>query len=531
MIRVRQIKVEVTLDSRDYLLKAISKKLKISTSHIRDFIIKKQSLDARNKNEIYFVYEVDVSLDNEKEILKKNKNSDIFLSPNEEYYFVDTGKEILEKRPVIVGSGPAGLFTAYLLAEHHYKPIIIERGEIVEDRIKTVNTFWETGILNTESNVQFGEGGAGTFSDGKLNTLVNDKEYRGKKVLEIFVSCGAPEEILYSYKPHIGTDILVDVVKNMRNKIIKMGGEFLYNTCLTDIEIENNKLVSIEVNHKEKIACDILVLALGHSSRDTFKMLLEHNINMESKPFAVGLRVEHNQDMINKSQYGEKYKDLLGSASYKLTYKASNQRGVYSFCMCPGGYVVNASSEKNRLAINGMSNYKRDSKNANSAIIVTVFPRDFGNSPLDGMKFQQELEEKAYQLGNGNIPVQLLGDFMKNRNSSSFQTVEPIFKGKYQFANLNELLPGEICLALKEAFPYFGKKIVGFDQEDTILAGIESRTSSPVRIIRNEKFESNINGIYPCGEGAGYAGGITSAAMDGIKVAEAIAKKYQPFSM
>lgn len=530
MIRIRQLKVEVTLDSRDYLLKAISKKLRVSTNHIKNFSIKKQSLDARNKNEIYYVYEVDVCLDNEEEILKKNKNPDIFLSPNEEYHFVMTGKQSLEKRPIIVGSGPAGLFAAYLLAENNYKPIIIERGEKVEDRIKTVNTFWETGILNKESNVQFGEGGAGTFSDGKLNTLVNDKEYRGKKVLETFVSCGAPEEILYSYKPHIGTDILVDVVKNMRNRIIEMGGKFLYNTCLTDIEIKNNKLVGIEINHSNRIECNVLILAIGHSSRDTFKMLLDHNINMESKPFAVGIRVEHSQDMINRSQHGEKYKDLLGSASYKLTYKASNQRGVYSFCMCPGGYVVNASSEENRLAINGMSNYKRDSKNANSAIIVTVFPRDFGNNPLDGMKFQRGLEEKAYQLGNGNIPIQLLGDFMNNRNSSSFKTVEPIFKGKYKFANLNELLPNEITNALKEAFPYFGKKIVGFDQEDTILAGIESRTSSPVRIIRDEKLESNIEGIYPCGEGAGYAGGITSAAMDGIKVAEALAKKFKPFT-
>lgn len=530
MIRIRQLKIEVTLDSRYHLLKAISKKLKVSPNEIQNFIIKKQSLDARNKNKIYYVYEVDVSLNNESEILKKNKNPDILLSPNEEYHFIVTGKEKLEKRPIIVGSGPAGLFTAYLLAEHHYNPIIIERGEKVEDRIKTVNTFWQTGKLNTESNVQFGEGGAGTFSDGKLNTLVSDKEYRGRKVLEIFASCGAPQEILYSYKPHIGTDILVNVVKNMRKKIIEMGGEFLYNTCLTDIKIKNHKLVEIEVNNKDRVECNTLILAIGHSSRDTFQMLLNHKLDMESKPFAVGIRVEHNQEMINKSQYGDKYKDLLENASYKLTYKASNHRGVYSFCMCPGGYVVNASSENNRLATNGMSNYKRDSKNANSAIIVTVFPRDFGNHPLDGMRFQMKLEEKAYQLGSGNIPVQLLGDFMKNRNSSDFKTVEPIFKGKYQFANLNELLPSEISIALKEAFPYFGRKIIGFDYDDTILAGIESRTSSPIRIIRDKKLESNIEGIYPCGEGAGYAGGIISAAMDGIKVAEAIAKKYQPFS-
>ena len=529
MIRVRQIKVEVTSNNEENLKKEIAKKIKVDLNNIKDYEIKKQSLDARNKNEIFYVYEVDVNLDNEKEVLKKNHNQDIFISPNEEYIFTISGTQKLKNRPIIVGSGPAGLFTAYLLAENGYKPIIIERGEKLEDRINTVNAFWKTGKLNTESNVQFGEGGAGTFSDGKLNTLVNDTNYRGKKVFETFVECGAPVEILYSYKPHIGTDILTEVVKNMRNKIISLGGDFLYNTCLTDLRIENNILKEIEVNHNNKIPCECLILAIGHSSRDTFKMLFNKNIDMEAKPFAIGVRVQHSQDMINKSQYGEKYKNLLGSASYKLTYKASNDRGVYSFCMCPGGYVVNASSEENKLAINGMSYHKRDSKNANSAIIVTIFPRDFGEHPLDGIEYQRNLEEKAYQLGSGNIPVQLLKDFINNKNSTSFGKVEPIFKGNYKFSNLNELLPNEISNSLKESFPYFGKKIKGFDDGDTILAGIESRTSSPVRIKRNEKLESNIKGIYPCGEGAGYAGGITSASMDGIKIAEEIAKTYMPF--
>ena len=495
MIRVRQIKIEVTLDSRERLLKAISKKLRIAIDDIKDFTIKKQSLDARNKNEIYYVYEVDVLVDNEHEVLKRNHSSDIIITPDENYKFKVSGSIKLEHSPVVVGSGPAGMFAAYLLAENGYKPIIIERGEKVEDRIKTVNKFWETGVLNKESNVQFGEGGAGTFSDGKLNTLVSDKDNRGKKVFETFIECGAPYDILYSYKPHIGTDILTEVVKNMRNKIIKMGGCFLYNTCLTNIEIKNNKLVGIEVNNQNKIECEALILAIGHSSRDTFKMLFDNNINMEAKPFAVGVRVQHSQNMINESQYGDKYKDLLGSASYKLTYKASNNRGVYSFCMCPGGYVVNASSEDKKLAINGMSNHNRDSKNANSAIIVTVFPRDFGNSPLDGIEFQRCLEEKAYKLGNGNIPIQLLGDYLKNRNSTSFGTTQPIFKGNYQFADLNKLLPNDINKSLKESFTYFGKKIKGFDNDDTILAGIESRTSSPVRIIRNDVMEANIHGI------------------------------------
>ena len=530
MIRVRQIKIEVSQDNQNNLLKAISKKVKIPPNSIKNLYIKKQSLDARNKNEIYYVYEVDILVDNEKEILRKNNNFDIFLSPNEKYSFKITGIEKLKERPVIIGSGPAGLFAAYLLAENGYNPLIIERGEKVEDRVKSVNTFWETGILNKESNVQFGEGGAGTFSDGKLNTLISDKENRGRKVFETFVSCGAPEDILYSYKPHIGTDILIEVVKNMRTKIIEMGGEFLYNTCLTNVEIKNNEIVGIELNKENKIKCSVLILAIGHSSRDTFSMLYNNKLKMEAKPFAVGIRVQHSQDMINLSQYGDKYKNSLGSASYKLTYKALNGRGVYSFCMCPGGYVVNASSEDKKLAINGMSNHSRNSKNANSAIIVTVFPRDYGTNPLDGIKFQNKLEEKAYELGNGNIPVQLLGDFINNKESIEFGSVTPVFKGSYQFADLNKLLPDDIKLSLKESFLYFGKKIKGFDNHDTILAGIESRTSSPIRIIRSDLFESNIKGIYPCGEGAGYAGGITSAAIDGIKIAEAIAKKYSSFN-
>ena len=527
MIRVRQIKIEVLSDNSDNLKKEIAKKLKVNVNLINDYKINKQSIDARNKNEIFYVYEVDVDVENEDEIIIKNNNKDIFKTPNEEYKFIVTGEQELKNRPIIIGSGPAGLFAGYMLAEYGYKPLIIERGEKVEERIKTVNLFWETGKLNKESNVQFGEGGAGTFSDGKLNTLVSDTNYRGRKVFETFVECGAPDEILYSYKPHIGTDILVDVVYNMREKIIKMGGSFLYNTCLTDLIIDDGKLKEIEVNYSEKISCSCLVLALGHSSRDTFKMLFDRKLNMEAKPFAVGVRVQHKQDMINLSQYGSKYKDILGSASYKLTHKASNGRGVYSFCMCPGGYVVNASSEENKLVINGMSYNKRDSKNANSAIIVTVFPKDFGNMPSDGVEYRRRLEEKAYNLGNGKIPVQLLKDFYDNKDSTCFGKVEPVFKGEYQFSNLNKLLTGEVNESLKEAFLSFGKKIKGFSDDDTILAGIESRSSSPVRIIRNDNLESNIKGIYPCGEGAGYAGGITSASMDGIKVAEAIMSKYK----
>ena len=347
-----------------------------------------------------------------------------------------------------------------------------------------------------------------------------------KKVFEVFVECGASPEILYTHNPHIGTDVLRNIVINLRNKIINNGGEFVYNSCLTNININNNKITSVEINNKDIIETDILVLAIGHSARDTFEMLYKLNLNMESKPFAIGLRVQHPQELINKNQYGEKYYNNMPPASYKLTYQSSNGRGVYSFCMCPGGYVVNASSEKGRLAINGMSYHNRGSENANSAIVVTISPSDYGPNPLDGIVFQRNLEEKNYKLGNGKIPIQLLKDFHNSVENSNLGNIKPIFKGDYTCSDLNKLLPVEVSKSLKEAFIDFDKKIKGFNRDDAILAGIESRTSSPVRITRDEYFESNIKGIYPCGEGAGYAGGITTSAMDGLKVAESLIQKY-----
>ena len=522
MIRVRQVKVRVEEDNFDFILNKICKRLCTNIDNIISYKINKKSIDARSKNDIYFVYEIDLDIKNYN--IKYDK--DVLDIEEEKYIFPNEGTSLLNNRPVIVGSGPCGLFCGYLLAKYGYKPIIIERGEKVEDRLNTVNNFWENGILNPNSNIQFGEGGAGTFSDGKLNTLVKDTEYRMKFVYETFVENGASSEILYSYKPHIGTDVLINVVKNMREKIISYGGEFRFNTCLTDINIVDNKISSIIVNDNEEIKTDVVILAIGHSSRDTFKMLYDKNVLMEAKPFAVGYRVIHNQGMINLSQYGEKYKDSIGAAPYKLTYKCSNGRGVYSFCMCPGGYVVNASSEENRLCINGMSYSKRDSKWANSAIIVTIYPRDYGEHPLDGIRFQRYIEKRAYEVGNGKIPVQLFDDFKNNIESDSFKSVEPVFKGKYSFSNLNQILPQELNDSIKEAFNDFGKKIKGFDNPDTVFAGVEARTSSPVKIIRDESFNSNILGLYPCGEGAGYAGGITSAAIDGIKIAEEIRKKY-----
>lgn len=528
MIRIRQIKIPIQKDNIQEVKTKISKKLNCDKKEILEIKITKKSLDARNKPNLYYIYETDIKVIDEDKIFKRNMhNNDILISPKEEYLYPNQGNIPLQTRPIVVGSGPAGLFCAYLLAEQGFKPITIERGEPVEKRIETVEAFWKNGILNKNSNVQFGEGGAGTFSDGKLNTLVKDKDYRMKKVFEIFVECGASPEILYTHNPHIGTDVLREVVKNIRNKIIAYGGIFLYHSCLTNLIIENKQIKGIEINHQDILKSDIIVLAIGHSARDTFEMLLKNGIHLEPKPFAIGLRVQHPQELINQNQYGENYVQSLPAASYKLTYRTSTGRGVYSFCMCPGGYVVNASSEENRLAINGMSYHDRASNNANSAIVVTVSPEDYGKNPLDGMNYQRKLEEKAYQLGNGKIPIQLLKDFHNNVETTNLGNISPIFKGDYKPANLNELLPDYISASMKEAFPNFAKKIKGFNQDDTILAGIESRTSSPVRIPRNEELESiDIEGIYPCGEGAGYAGGITTSAMDGLKVAEAIIQKY-----
>lgn len=529
MIRIRQVSIELNdMNSKDGIIKSISKKLNIRSDEIISYSINKQSIDARHKPDIKYICEFDVEFkDNYKILNKFKKSNDVLITPNEIYNFKPTGLEKLKNRPVVVGSGPGGLLAAYMLAEEGYKPLVIERGKKVEDRIKDVETYWNKGILDPNSNVQFGEGGAGTFSDGKLNTMVKDTNNRCQKVFNVFIEAGADPSISYINKPHIGTDKLRIVVKNIREKIISMGGEFRYSTTLTNIITENNKLKAIEVNNNEEILCECMVLAIGHSARDTFEMLLNKNVYIEPKPFAVGVRIQHPQSMINMSQYGIKKHSVLGAADYKLTYHSSNDRGVYSFCMCPGGFVVNSSSEDKRIAINGMSNSARDTENANSALVVTISPSDFGTEAMDGIKFQRKLEEKTYEIGKGLIPVQLFKDYKDNKVSSSFKDVNPVFKGSTNFANLNDIFPNYINAALKEAIDNFGKKIKGFDSDNAILAAIESRTSSPVRIVRNEEGLCNIKGIYPCGEGAGYAGGITSAAIDGIKVYEYIASNYK----
>lgn len=518
----------LSLEEEELVKESAAKSLRISTKDIGYFHIEKKSMDARKK-QIQYIYRVDLTCPNEKKIVKRYGKNDVKWEETrslKEDTKKDTQKKVSvhkEPSPVIAGFGPAGMFAALTLARAGRKPIIIERGMKVEERQKAVDAFWNGGPLNTESNVQFGEGGAGTFSDGKLNTMVKDPTGRNKMVLETFVKFGAPSEILYLQKPHIGTDCLKGVVKAIREEILSLGGEFYFETRLEKFIVNQGQLRGIIVRkgqQEETISCSQLVLATGHSARDTFGELKETGIYMEPKPFAVGVRVEHLQEMIGQSQYGEYY-TKLPAADYKLTYQTKDKRGVYSFCMCPGGYVVNASSEKGRLAVNGMSYYNREGRNANSAIVVTVSPQDFaGDSVLGGMEFQRKLEEAAYREGKGKIPVQLLGDFMESRVSTSFGMVRPEMKGGYTFGNVRKILPVAVGDAIAEGMTAFERKIQGYSREDTILSGVESRTSSPVRIVRDESLQSNVAGIYPCGEGAGYAGGITSAAMDGIRVAQ-----------
>ncbi len=530
MIRISQIKLPIKHDEKE-MTQAIAKALKLASKKIKSYQIIKKSIDAR-KDIVKYIYTVDVVVsmegkETESSIINRTHNVNITTSEKAQYSFVPTGEQKLCHRPVIVGTGPAGLFVAWLLAKHGYSPLVIERGEQITKRVKAVEEFWTSNILNPDSNVQFGEGGAGTFSDGKLNTLVKDTFNRYRLVMETFVQFGAPAEILYLNKPHIGTDKLRYVVENMRNDIIKMGGEVRFETKLTDLMVKEGKLVAIELNHKEKVPCDILIPAIGHSARDTFDMFHTRGLALSPKAFAIGLRIEHNQSMISKSQYGNDYIHLP-AADYKLTHQTTSGRGVYSFCMCPGGFVVNASSEQGYLAVNGMSNYKRDEVNANSAIVVTVQPGDFaGDGPLRGMEFQRKWEQAAYQIGKGSVPVQLFGDLLRNRDSVTIGNVTPNIKGDYQLTNLSNCLPKEVIDSIKEGVLAFDKRIKGFGDEEAVLSGVESRTSSPVRIERDDTYQSNIQGVYPCGEGAGYAGGITSAAIDGIKVFEAITSLYR----
>lgn len=538
MIQISQIKLQIP-HTEDKLKEKILKLLHIRAQDMVSFRILKKSLDARKKPVLFYVYTVDVTVKKEKEIKKhlKNTSNIYFHETSSAYTWEASGEQLLSHRPVIIGTGPAGLFCGYHLARMGYKPILLERGAQVDERIRDVNQFWNGKSLNKNSNVQFGEGGAGTFSDGKLNTLVNDRFGRNHEVLKIFVEHGAPQHILYESKPHIGTDVLAEVVKNMRNSIQSMGGEVKFHHLVKDfvLNASNSKITGLQIENTKTqdmflLETDIVVLAIGHSARDTFEKLLSHQFHMEAKPFAVGVRMEHPQSLINESQYGKNAPERLPAAPYKLAVTLENGRGVYTFCMCPGGYVVNASSEEGRLAVNGMSYSGRDGKNANTAVIVTVTPEDFGTeSILSGMEFQRKLEERAYQEGKGKIPVQLFGDFKNHIPSSGPGTIEPQLKGAYSWGNVRNIFPDDIASSLEEGILKFDQKIKGYAKDDAVLSGVESRTSSPVRILRDDTLQSNYRGVYPCGEGAGYAGGITSAAMDGLKVAESISQTFQPF--
>lgn len=541
MIRINQMKLNIEHTSDDFERK-ILKTLCIKKEELQGFQIRKQSIDARKKPVLYYVYSVDVQVRDEAKVKKTVKNNQIqFQVKPDSYHFEVKGTKELTHRPVIIGTGPAGLFCGYMLAAHGYQPILLERGADVDQRTKDVEAFWENGQLNLSSNVQFGEGGAGTFSDGKLNTLVKDKFGRNHEVLRIFAEHGAPESITYESKPHIGTDVLSAVVKEMRKYICAHGGEVRFHSQVTDIQTHSDNgqkiLRKLKIYDSQKaetylLDTDLAVFAIGHSARDTFSMLYQHGLPMQPKAFAVGVRIEHPQEMINQDQYGKNYPSFLPAAPYKLTANLDNGRGVYTFCMCPGGYVVNASSEEHRLAVNGMSYSRRDSQNANTAVIVTVSPDDFGSDhPLAGVEFQRKLEEAAYLEGNGKVPVQLFGDFCENRPSVQLGTVTPHIKGMYQLANVRNIFPEFIAKSLTEGIQIFDHKLPGYARCDAVISGVESRTSSPVRLIRDQSLQSEIRGIYPCGEGAGYAGGITSAAMDGIKAAEMIASIYHPFKM
>ncbi|MCM1268088.1 MAG: NAD(P)-binding protein [Bacteroidales bacterium] len=568
MIRISQIKLPITEKMSDtemgQLTARAAKLLRIDAAAILHLSIVRRSIDARKKPALFFVYTVDVEVKNETQLLKrlKGKEGQFRAVEKKPYQFVTSGEKPLPLPPIIVGTGPAGLFCGYFLAKAGYRPLLLERGKEVHKRLTDVERFWREGVLDPASNVQFGEGGAGTFSDGKLTTSVKDNNGRQREVLRIFVEAGAPEEILYDAKPHIGTDILVKVVENLRNRILDWGGEIRFETQAESLIIEDGRAAGV-IADGQPIRGGAVILAIGHSARDTFETLLSQAVPMEKKAFAVGLRMEHPREMIDRLQYGENAR-FLPTAPYKVTAQTADGRGVYSFCMCPGGYVVNASSEPGRTAINGMSYSGRDGNNSNSAMIVTVTPADYGGEgPLAGVAFQRRLEEKAYEIGKGAVPVERYGDFraavserqqrMEKQDMEEQPAAEaddkgtkecrqmakgilhekyprfaPEIKGEWRFAPVHDILPANLNQALVEGIDAIGRSLPGFDDGDAFVSGVESRTSSPVRILRDETGQSAIRGLYPCGEGAGYAGGIVSAAMDGILIAEKLASAYHP---
>ncbi|WP_426112292.1 NAD(P)/FAD-dependent oxidoreductase [Massilia sp. PWRC2] len=542
MLRINEIKLP--LDHDDSALRAaVVARLGVSDADVIALTMFKRSYDARKKTAIVLIYSVDVTVRDEAAVLARLKHdAHIGPSPDISYQFVAGGQRLAGhhqgERPVVVGTGPCGLFVALVLAQMGLRPIILERGKQVRERTVDTFGFWRKRVLNPESNVQFGEGGAGTFSDGKLYSQIKDPKHYGRKVLMEFVKAGAPEEILYVSKPHIGTFRLVKMVEQMRETIIALGGEYRFSSKVVDVEIErdsagNGEVRGVMLAGGEHIATRHLVLAIGHSARDTFEMLYERGVYIEAKPFSVGFRVEHPQSLIDACRFGPNAGNkILGAADYKLVHHASNGRSVYSFCMCPGGTVVAAASEPGRVVTNGMSQYSRNERNANSAIVVGITPADYPGHPLAGIALQRDLEERAFALGGGtyDAPGQLMGDFVAGRASTAFGAVVPSYTPGIHLTDLATALPDYATLAMREAFPAFDKQIKGYFQPDALLTGVETRTSSPIRIKRRDDDLQSLNtrGLFPAGEGAGYAGGILSAAVDGIKVAEAVAMAMAP---
>lgn len=525
MIRIREIKLPFD-HGEDALIDAILACLHVSKEEIIKFAVVRKSIDARRRGAIVAVYVVDVEARNEDKFLSKISGDAGIGRVEKNSYQMPLCTRARGVPPVIVGSGPCGLFAALILAESGLRPILIERGRGIKSRIKDVHDFWRSGRLDPESNVQFGEGGAGTFSDGKLTSQIKDKKWRIKKILEEFVDAGAPEEILHLARPHIGTDNLVGIVSNIRNKIILLGGEVRFEAKLTGLGISGGSVYAAIVNDSEIIGTDTVVLALGHSARDTFEMLHHLNISMESKPFSIGVRIEHPQSLIDRAQYGKfAGHSKLAPAEYKLVYHDKKGRSAYTFCMCPGGEVIASSSEMGGVVTNGMSRYSRKGPNANSALLVGISPLDFGEDPLAGVRFQRKWEQKAFEIGGSNYfaPTQLVGDFLSKRFSKALGCVTPSYTPGTMLCDIAECLPEFVVDLLRRAIVRMDNKLKGFSMNDAVMIALESRSSSPIRIIRDDKLQSpSVKGLYPGGEGAGHAGGIISAAVDGIKIAETI---------